>query len=454
MRQLFHFDLKPKGNYGDTVLFELVRHVFAGYSGRQEFLVTGSTNLRHAVGPRKIDWINSDFDAVLLGGGGLMLRSTNENRNSGWQWNTSLRHLEALAVPLVVFGVGYNRFEGEPDFNPIFTEHLNATVEKSSFFGMRNHGSIEAVRRYLRPDLADRVSYQPCPTTVASYLVPDRHVPDLKPEKRVGLQVTFEPRNELAGYGKAHIFGELLTVAKELRRQGYELDVIGHGMSDHSFHAFLAENGVTARLVRLDGVNRGVFTGLEYYGRLPLTIGMRGHAQMIPFGMGNGIISVAARDKLRYFTRDIGRPELAVDPREGLWSGQVLDQVDAWFGDFAQSRAEFAVIRERLWQTTLGNMDRITKALGAEARAPRPFVPLSPFERELALNTYTASMRYDTEEERSDRLRAELKETRRELARTSARLNQRDETLAKGGLFVSYSQLRKRLARFRGKAVT
>ena len=449
MRQLFHFDLKPKGNYGDTVLFELVRHLFTGYSGRQEFLVTGSTNLRHAVGPRKIGWINADFDAVVLGGGGLMLRSTNENRNSGWQWNMPLRHLEDLAVPLVVFGVGYNRFEGEPDFDPIFTEHLNATVEKSSFFGLRNHSSIEAVRRYLRPDLADRLSYQPCPTTVASYLVPDLYVPDLEPEKRVGLQVTFEPRNELAGYSQAHIFSELLVVAKELSRLGYELDVIGHGMSDHSFHAFLAGNGVTARLVRLDGVNRGVFAGLEYYGRLPLTIGMRGHAQMIPFGMGNGIISVAARDKLRYFTRDIGRPELAVDPRDGHWSGQVLDQVDACFGDFTRSRAEFAVIRAQLWQTTLDNLGRIGQTLTGAAITPEPFVPLSPFERELALNTFTASMRYDAEAERAARLRTELRDARRELERTTASLTQREELLARGGLYIASRNARRRLARFR-----
>ncbi len=96
MRHLFHFDLKPKGNYGDAILFELVRQLFNGYSGREKFLVTGSTNLRHPVGPRKLAWVNDDFDAALLGGGGLMLRSTNANQNSGWQWNMPLSALEAL----------------------------------------------------------------------------------------------------------------------------------------------------------------------------------------------------------------------------------------------------------------------------------------------------------------------------------------------------------------------
>jgi hypothetical protein len=447
MRHLFHFDLKPKGNYGDAILFELVRQVFNGYCGREKFLVTASTNLRQPVGPRKLAWVNDDFDAALLGGGGLMLRSTNANSNAGWQWNVPLSALEALEVPLLVFAIGYNRFEGEAEFDPIFTEHINATVEKSAFFGLRNHGSIRQLQRYLRPELAERVSYQPCPTTVASYLVPDLYVPDLEPEKRVGLQVTFEPRNELAGYNQQQVFSQLLVVAKELRRQGYELDVISHGMADDSYHDFLAENGVEARLVSLDGVNRGLYEGLAYYGRLPLTIGMRGHAQMIPFGMGNGIISVAARDKLRYFTDDIGHPELAIDPRDGDWSTQVLDLVDAWFGDFASSRAGFAATRERLWRTTLDNMAGISRTLTGDAGDQTAFVPLNLFERELAMNTYTSSALYDAEADRSANLRSELKASRSQLARTERALKDREETIARGGLYVTYRNLRDRAAR-------
>ena len=192
--------------------------------------------------------MNGDFDAALLGGGGLMLRSTNANSNAGWQWNMPVSALEALEVPLLVFAIGYNRFEGEAEFDPVFTEHINATVEKSAFFGLRNHGSMRQLQRYLRPELVERVSYQPCPTTVASYLVPDLYVPDLEPEKRVGFQVTFEPRNELAGYRQQQVYSQLLIVAKELRRQGYELDAISHGMADDSYHGFLSDNGVAARL--------------------------------------------------------------------------------------------------------------------------------------------------------------------------------------------------------------
>jgi hypothetical protein len=176
---------------------------------------------------------------------------------------------------------------------------------------------------------------------------------------------------------------------------------------------------------------------------------MRGHAQMIPFGMGNGIISVAARDKLRYFTEDIGHPELAIDPREGDWSAQVLDLVDAWFGDFAAARARFATVRERLWRTTLDNLAGISGSLTGGAGDPGAFVPLSPFERELAMNTYTSSALHDAEAERSAALRSELKATRSQLARTEKDLEERDAIIARGGLYLAYRNLRARAARLR-----
>src|SRR5690606_39698021 len=48
-----------------------------------------------------------------------------------------------------------------------FTESLRLLADRSVFFGLRNHGSIERVRALLPGDLAERVVYQPCPTTVA-----------------------------------------------------------------------------------------------------------------------------------------------------------------------------------------------------------------------------------------------------------------------------------------------
>ncbi|WP_198018552.1 hypothetical protein, partial [Sedimentibacter sp. B4] len=75
--------LKPRSNYGDAILFELVRLLLDGYDDRERFLVTGAANLRHQVGAGRVRQINQGYDAVVLGWWRLMLRSTNENQLVG-----------------------------------------------------------------------------------------------------------------------------------------------------------------------------------------------------------------------------------------------------------------------------------------------------------------------------------------------------------------------------------
>src|SRR5699024_8384666 len=56
----------------------------------------------------------------------------------------------------------------------------------------------------------------------------------------------------------------------------------------------------------------GFFTGIELLSSVPYVLGGRGHAQMIPFGLGAIPISVDLHAKLVYFAADIGHPELVV----------------------------------------------------------------------------------------------------------------------------------------------
>jgi len=65
------------------------------------------------------------------------------------------------------------------------------------------------------------------------------------------------------------------------------------------------------------------------------------------------------------------------------------------------------------------------------------------------MNTYTSSALHDAEAERSAALRSELKATRSQLARTEKDLEERDAIIARGGLYLTYRNLRERAARLR-----
>ena len=52
---------------------------------------------------------------------------------------------------------------------------------------------------------------------------------------------------------------------------------------------------------------------LSAYAQVSLSIGMRGHAQLIPFGMRRRVVSIVSHDKLKWFLDDVNMPQAAVD---------------------------------------------------------------------------------------------------------------------------------------------
>jgi len=81
--------------------------------------------------------------------------------------------LNSIEVPLIVSAIGYNRFRDQEEFDPIFNEHIAAMVDKTSFFGLRNTGSINALKKYLPLKKFDVLRRQYCPTNILWQPYPD-----------------------------------------------------------------------------------------------------------------------------------------------------------------------------------------------------------------------------------------------------------------------------------------
>jgi hypothetical protein len=403
--RLFHFDIKTLGNYGDTLLFELTRQLFESFGDRNAFEIAGSLNLRAPMGYGTVDNINDNFDAILIGGGGLFLRDSNVNERSGWQWNCAIEHLQAFKKPVIVFAVGNNRFPGQEDFDPIFREHLNVLVRKSAFFGLRNQGSVDSIRSYIDPEFRERVVLQPCPTTIAAELCADL-VPEVRSEaRRFAIQSSLEPRHVAAGYDVEAIHGRIAGAIELLVKDGFTAETISHMRGDEQLPNFLKARGLTLPHHELQD-RHDFYEALSMYARLPITIGMRGHAQMIPFGMGSPIISLMAHDKLRYFLEDIGHDNLGIDARDDKLTEKLVSTVQRVHRDGAAICADFALKRRAIFERTQQNLASIYHALTGED-AVGELRPLTSYERAISLRGYHAIMK----KERFDRL---LRESKRE----------------------------------------
>ena len=137
-------------NAGDTVLFDTVRALMDHHLGPCEWL---KRQLWEEISAEDINSINQETDGIVIGGGGLLLRDQAGSSTdlSGWQWNISVENIKKIDVPVAVFAIGYNRFRNQKEFNPKFSENINALVGKSGFFGLRNNGSIRRMADYVSP---------------------------------------------------------------------------------------------------------------------------------------------------------------------------------------------------------------------------------------------------------------------------------------------------------------
>lgn len=315
--RLFHFDIPTWGNFGDKALFPVVRDAFRvlggtdTVSGEPNFTFTSAAALRREVDEAAVARINATADAVVIGGGGLFIQDTNPNRLSGWQWKISPEALAALEVPLIVYALGDNRFPGQPEFDDLMRSHVGQVLDQSAFFGLRNTGSMTTIGALLGQP--DRIAYQPCPTTILDHLyepLADRK-PDPK-QKTVAIQMLVHPRQIAAGFDADTIHEATVRVARTLVGKGWRVLSTPFHPDDAEVSRRLVAEVAGVEEVRLYGHDVRFFSGVEFFSSVPYVLGGRGHAQMIPFGVGSIPISVDLHAKLGYFAADIGHPEFVV----------------------------------------------------------------------------------------------------------------------------------------------
>lgn len=354
-------------NAGDTVLFPAVRDLFdfalgpCGWEFRQiwaPFQADEVTRLNE-----------SDLDAIVIGGGGLLLRGQEgaDSTASGWQWNCSVDTLKKIQKPIIVFAVGYNRFRGQEEFDPVFTDHLNALTARSPFVGLRNSGSIREVSSYLRDSsLKKRLKLQSCPTTLAWQIYPQARAKaeaqDAKNSRVLAFNCAFDRTNCRFGAGERQILSDLARALKAIAADGWKLIVVSHKKIDRQIEPYLDEQGVSYAAVDL--TNASAAAVLDVYAEVDLAIGLRGHAQLIPFGLRRPILTVISHEKMKYFLEDLGHPEWGVDVEEPGFAEALIEKVRQFgLGQRAETRRHVDQAQARLWEQTLNNFKLIEPAL-------------------------------------------------------------------------------------------
>lgn len=350
-------------NAGDTLLFPVVRRAFDVFLGKCDWELRQAWELFTLEDARST---NAKFDGVVIGGGGLLLRDQvgSDITNSGWQWNSTIESIEALQIPIFVFAIGYNRFRGQSEFDPIFTEHLRALVRKAYFFGLRNTGSIEALKKYLPSEQHCKLQRQFCPTNLLWQLFPKYCELAQTHDKRGARLLSFN-----AAFDRAHLrFGEsservLNKIARALRLaqdRGWGVILTAHKSMDRQIEAYLDMAGVNYDLADLTNAKPPEI--LEFYSQIDFAFGMRGHAQMIPFGLRRPIMSIISHDKMRFLLEDIGHLSWGVEVDAEDLDKKFVASLSVVEKNLNGVHSEISKAQQKVWEETNVNFAFIAQA--------------------------------------------------------------------------------------------
>ncbi|MEV5724846.1 MULTISPECIES: glycosyltransferase [Streptomyces] len=359
-QQLAHvaFYMDRQGNAGDKLLPESVRLAFDPDTTGRRWL---SVHAHRLFDEAALERVNARRGLV-IGGGGLFIPDTMPNGNSAWQWNVPDELLERIEVPIAVYAVGFNAFDGQSYRANRFRESLRKLVEKSAFFGLRNHGSIEKVRAMLPAHLHDKVRFQPCPTTVTRQLVDGWRDPATRDDT-----ILINAAYDRAGLRFGHDYGYFLAqMAQAVRDLGElaEVQCVAHSLDDERIAFDLRrEHGISLPVIPMYDFGNDEIR--ELYARTKLVIGMRGHAGMIPFGCGTPIISLISHPKMAYFLRDIERPEWGVSVHDRNLAAILVERSRELLADHAKTVADVHGRQQELWKITQANAAELRTLLGS-----------------------------------------------------------------------------------------
>ena len=346
-------------NSGDTLLFKTVRDIFE-YKNNQ--INWDLQQIWELFDFDKAKQVNQISDGIIIGGGGLLLADQKgaSIENSGWQWNSTLEALDEIKIPIIVYAIGYNRFRNQEDFSDIFSQHLNKLVEKSSFFTLRNNGSIRAIKKYIKEENHKKLILQFCPT-MCLWQLNQGKTDFLKSNKinnsfnkRLALNMAFDRANLRFNSNKVEILKSVSKAIKYARETKWEICLVLHKEQDFEISKYLDDLLIDYKLFNL--TNSLPDEIISFYENVDYVIGMRGHSQMIPFGLRKPIMSLISHDKMAFLLEDIKRPEWGIEVESDFLTDSIVDQLKLCQLNYVERLEDIHIIQEKIWKESINNL--------------------------------------------------------------------------------------------------
>ena len=94
----------------------------------------------------------------------------------------------------------------------------------------------------------------------------------------------------------------------------YKIYYLAHCRGDLQFIKYIDDIKSQVKVIDISEYYPGFI--YQLYNKMDCVIGMRGHAQMIPFGLNCEIISLGSHEKMKWFLQDINAEDWYIELRE------------------------------------------------------------------------------------------------------------------------------------------
>ncbi len=285
---------------------------------------------------------DNEFNAIVVGGGGLIEYEGYSHHETGYKLPFNADILNAIGCPVFFIGLGINYFRGKEGFSEKAKQALKETAEGAGYFSLRNDGS----HKIFQDLLGITTNEIPDPGLIYNY-----EKRKTLSSKHTAIQPAFnssESINQNRFLGQQNI-NDLVDYATELK-----FIVMPHTPKDFRYFSnYLLGVDNLRELLNFNYTDELV----KVYLNFDSIIALRGHGQLISIGLNVPGIYLSTQDKVRDFSLQNNFSDYNVDIQDPNWLGTLKSKFFRLECD-EEYRKKWYTLRDKKvkkWQSEFSN---------------------------------------------------------------------------------------------------